>query len=410
MGPSADAGPSDGQCREPDYGWMSLQKVLFYGGYVEVVGTTSAMSDIITMSSMGLIIESKLDRSQIETSPSLDNTLFRMKKSPSITLLVLAMVSAMALSSCAPRVTSYVESTYDPLPRWEEVTALPEGAEVPAGAERLGEVMVGTAHFVPESQGTLEKERELVKKAARHGGGNLFQITEIREPDEKHRLNRIKADVYRYPFADSLGVTVPRALPGLSNYWVLSVQGGWSYWANKLEGIKDDDNSFRPLYTYGAEVIYMRHGWYGLGLKYVGFHTQPKAKESGQNASFWLLGPAVRYEYALHRVPLSFYATMVFGYMQMNTNVTHSEERWGDGHNYWDDVTEWSMLPSFGMGLEAGMDWHLTEHLSAGLSLSVYRGKFALVQGRSWGSDYVGWLGPGTFVPVGASFALRWAL
>ena len=312
--------------------------------------------------------------------------------------------------SCSPRVMSYVESTYDPLPRWEEVSALPKGAEAPVGAERLGEVMVGTAHFVPASQGTLEKEQELVKRAARKGGGNLYQITEIREPDEEHPLNRIKADVYRYPFADSLGVTVPRALPGLRNYWVLSVQGGWSYWANKLEGVKDGDNDFRPLYTWGADVIYMRHGQYGLGLRYAGFHTQPKAKETGRNANFWLLGPAVRYEYALHRVPLSFYATMVFGYMQMNTNTTHSEERFGNGHNYWVDVEEWSFLPSFGMGLEAGMDWHLTEHLSAGLSLSVYRGKFVLVQGPSWGMEYVGWSGPGTFVPVGASFALRWAL
>lgn len=171
-----------------------------------------------------------------------------------INIRFLAMASALLLSSCSPRVTSYVSSPYDPLPRWEEVSALPKGAEVPVGAERLGEVMVGTAHFVPASQGTLEKEQELVKKAARLGGGNLYQITEIREPDEKHRLNRIKADVYRYPFADSLGVTVPRALLGLRNYWVLSFQGGWSYWANKPEGIKDDDNSFRPLYTWGRPL------------------------------------------------------------------------------------------------------------------------------------------------------------
>ena len=323
-----------------------------------------------------------------------------------ITISFLAVISAIALSSCSPRVTSYVESEYDPLPRWEEVTALPEGTAAPAGAERLGEIMVGTAHFVPANQGTLEKEQELVKKAARLGGGNLFQITEIREPDEKHHLNRIKADVYRYPFADSLGVTIPRALPGLRNYWVLSVQGGWSCWANKLEGVKDGDNNFRPLYTWGADVIYMRHGWYGLGLKYVGFHTLPKAKETGRNASFWLLGPEVRYEYSLHSVPLSFYGTMVFGYMEMNANISHYVRKNGA----WEEVREWSFMPSFGMGLEAGMDWHLTEHLSAGLSLSVYRGKFVLVQGHSWGMEYVGWSGPGTFVPVGASFALRWAL
>ena len=323
-----------------------------------------------------------------------------------INIPYLTAIGALALSSCTPRVMSYVSSPYDPLPRWEEVTALPEGTEVPAGAERLGEVMVGTAHFVPANQGTLEKEQGLVKKAARLGGGNLFQITEIREPDEKHHLNRIKADVYRYPFEDSLGVTIPRALPGLRNYWVLSVQGGWSYWANKLEGVKDGDNDFRPLYTFGAEVIYMRHGWYGLGLKYVGFHTQPKAKETGRNASFWLLGPEVRYEYSLHSVPLSFYGTMVFGYMEMNANITHTVRKDGG----WESVTEWSFLPSFGMGLELGADWHLTEHLVAGLSRSVYRGKFALVQGRSWGMEYVGWLGPGSFVPVGASFALRWAL
>ena len=318
----------------------------------------------------------------------------------------MALISALALSSCTPRVMSYVSSPYDPLPRWEEVTALPEGAEVPAGAEQLGEVMVGTAHFVPANQGTLEKEQGLVKKAARLGGGNLYQITEIREPDEKHHLNRIKADVFRYPFSDSLGVTVPHALPGLRSYWVLSVQGGWSYWANKLDGVKGNDNSFRPLYTWGADVIYMRHGWYGLGLKYVGFHTQPKAKETGRNANFWLLGPEVRYEYSLHSVPLSFYGTMVFGYMEMNTNITHLVRNNGA----WDEIAEWSFLPSFGMGLEAGMDWHLTEHLSAGLSLSVYRGKFNLVQGDSWSKEYAGWSGPGTFVPVGASFALRWSL
>ena len=327
-----------------------------------------------------------------------------------INLLLLAMASALALSSCSPRVTSYVESEYDPLPRWEEVTTLPEGAEAPAGAERLGEIMVGTAHFIPASQGMLEKEVDLLKREVRRSGGNMVLLTEVREPDKSHPIYRIKADAFRYPFADSLGVTVPRTLPGLRNYWMLSLKGGGSYWTNPLEGLADNDNSFRPLYTYGAEVIYMRHGWYGLGLRFAGFHTLPKAKETGRNANIWFLGPEVRYQYALQAVPLSFYATMVFGYMQMNTNATHPEERWGNGHNYWADVTEWSMLPSFGMGLELGVDWHLTDHLSASLSLSVYRGQFSLVQGDSWSMDYVGFINPITFIPVGASFALRWTL
>ena len=94
---------------------------------------------------------------------------------------MLIWVCILVLASCAPRITTTISRSYQPLDYREEVIVLGLQDAVPAGAEELGRIKIGDTGFSTNCGWNVVIDKARLE--ARKVGGNAIKITEHIPPN-----------------------------------------------------------------------------------------------------------------------------------------------------------------------------------------------------------------------------------
>ena len=319
----------------------------------------------------------------------------------------------IASVSCSPRVTSHLNTTYEPLPETESVAVLPVGSAVPEAAELLGDVAVNDSGFTSSKNGTYDAVIDLATQEARRAGGNVLLLTEHRKPDYVSSIHRIKADVYHANAADSLHLAmtspVEAAAPADSvavaenesaetvrtkpKSFMLGIWGGGAFRTNRLDpqlsgAERDYMSAMRWGLDYGADAIYYMGGW-GLGLRYnsfrahhcdnASFTTADGVRRSGMldsTSDIWFLGPV-----------LAFRDT--YGEKGNSVNFLYGIGYLGDKEK--EEVPSYYPVTArggtVGFLMELGADFRMTERAYFSVALSYYRGTLNRYRVRTNGTE-----------------------
>ncbi len=116
-----------------------------------------------------------------------------MPRRPAIPVLL----TLFLLGACTAYEEQKVVSQRDPLPDDCSVTVLQPGAALPAGAERLAEVIIDDAGFTTGCD--RKTVREKLRVRACRLGGTTVVIREEHDPSLWSTCYRVIADVYHLP-------------------------------------------------------------------------------------------------------------------------------------------------------------------------------------------------------------------
>ncbi len=103
---------------------------------------------------------------------------------------------ALILIGCSPRVTTNLQTSYDPLNEDEPVAVLGIGEPRPDNSVFLGTVSIGDTGFTMNG-GSYDEVVSLAKERARQAGGNVLRITKHTAPDWVSTIHRIQAEILR---------------------------------------------------------------------------------------------------------------------------------------------------------------------------------------------------------------------
>lgn len=122
-----------------------------------------------------------------------------MIKPKQLTLIILLI----ALSSCAPKITSSLLKSYAPLNYKQEVYVIDIDQIQPKSSELLGEIKVGDSGFSTNCSYAVVVDQAKLK--AREAGGNAIKITWHKPPSVMgSSCHRIKANILRIENIESL--------------------------------------------------------------------------------------------------------------------------------------------------------------------------------------------------------------
>lgn len=113
---------------------------------------------------------------------------------------LLIIVSALLLTSCAPKLSSTMQRTYAPLDYRQEVRVFEMDEQTPPNSEKLGTIKVGDSGFSTDCDYNIVLEK--AKTETRKVGGNALKITKHSLPDMWSTCHRITADVLK---VDNIG-------------------------------------------------------------------------------------------------------------------------------------------------------------------------------------------------------------
>lgn len=103
---------------------------------------------------------------------------------------------ALILIGCSPRVTTNLQTSYDPLNEDEPVAVLGIDEPRPDNSVFLGTVSIGDTGFTMNG-GSYDEVVSLAKERARQAGGNVLRITKHTAPDWVSSIHRIQAEILR---------------------------------------------------------------------------------------------------------------------------------------------------------------------------------------------------------------------
>lgn len=103
---------------------------------------------------------------------------------------------ALILIGCSPRVTTNLQTSYDPLNEDEPVAVLGINDPRPDNSVLLGTVSIGDTGFTMNG-GSYDEVVSLAKERARQAGGNVLRITKHTAPDWVSSIHRIQAEILR---------------------------------------------------------------------------------------------------------------------------------------------------------------------------------------------------------------------
>ena len=103
---------------------------------------------------------------------------------------------ALILIGCSPRVTTNLQTSYDPLNEDEPVAVLGIDEPRPDNSVFLGTVSIGDTGFTMNG-GSYDEVVSLAKERARQAGGNVLRITKHTAPDWVRSIHRIQAEILR---------------------------------------------------------------------------------------------------------------------------------------------------------------------------------------------------------------------
>ncbi len=308
------------------------------------------------------------------------------------------VLMGLALAGCSPRISSYLESDYDPLEAAAEVIVLDKNAAIPDDAESLGIVKVGDTGFTTSENGSYEAVVALVKEQARMAGGNVVRIISHREPDRHSTIHRIEAEVFRVndEFAEEAAqsskqfteeVVSPAVQPVFADAtsFRLAIQGGGTYRLGKAPSnvekvISDHADRLRWGGTYGADATYFFLDYLGAGIKFHGLHVGNR-----ESIIATLDDGSTRVGYLEDRIFVWFLGPVITGRLLTPSKRNALHISYGAGYmGYHDNAT---MLDAYvvkggtlGYMTEIGFDLGLSKHFALGTSLSYYNG--SLTKGK----------------------------
>lgn len=303
-------------------------------------------------------------------------------------------IALCACVACSPRVTSQINSPYEPLSEGDEVKVLQSAAQLPEDAESLGTVAVKETGFVLPKNGIYSVVVGKAQDVARKAGGNMLVITEHRAPDNISSIHRIKAEVYRSSSGEALEYIPQYAMPDYQyedqeveriqkapNQFVVDIYGGggWrtSQIASSAAAYKDHLSALKWGIGYGADMIYYIHGLWGVGLRYsslrshhlgknLPFQDTDGATQRGDidtRTNIWFLGPEISWRGGPEMGKFSLFCSYGVGYMAL--------KQVDEIPSYYPVTSKGATLGGF---LEFGADFALTDQVFFVVSLADYFG------------------------------------
>ena len=312
------------------------------------------------------------------------------------------LFAGLLMVGCSPKVGVNFTNPYPMLEPDDEVVVIERYAPAPDNADKIGSIKVGDTGFTLEKNGTFEKVMNIIDSRSREVGGNVIKITDHRAPDFFSTVHRVNADLYHIDNIMDLkynssgvivrtpgnvmnqsdrgsGYGVVQAVAENEPDWNWSISADVGY-GRRLGKISTDlDASERALVkhlmsgvSYNLQTLYYINSKIGLGLRYNNLRLSNEEYGTlsfenghsetgtlGMKIDLWYAGPVMSFRFPSddgNSMAFIEYGLGLAGY---------------SGKNSINGKYEKSIGTDVGYLFNAGYHLSVTEHLTAGVSVSL---------------------------------------
>lgn len=313
--------------------------------------------------------------------------------------------AGLLLVACSPKVGVTITNPYPMLAPDDEVVVIEKYASAPENADKVGSIKVGDTGFTLGKNGTYDKVMNIIDTRSREVGGNVIKITDHRAPDFMSTIHRVDADLYHIDNIKDLKYNYPGetvytpmivknhddvdseygAAQTVASYepdwkWSISADVGYGRRIGKIN--PNLNESERALVkhlmsgiSYDFQALRYINSKIGLGLRYNDLRLSNEEYGTlsyndgtsetgtlGMNIDLWYAGPVMSF-----RFPSDDGKSMAFIEYGLGL-VGYS------GKNSINGKTETKVGTDSGYLFNAGYHFFVTDHLTAGVSVSLTAG------------------------------------
>ena len=312
------------------------------------------------------------------------------------------LFAGLLMVGCSPRVGITITNPYPMLEPDDKVVVIERLDPAPDNADKIGSIKVGDTGFTLGKNGTYEKVMNIIDSRSREVGGIVIKITDHHAPDFISTIHRVDADLYHIDNImdltyNSPGVTVNTpmkvvnqddrgsgydAAQAIADYepdwnWSISADVGYGWRLGKISS--DLKESERALIkhlmsgiSYNIQALYYINSKIGFGMRYNNLRLSNEeygtltfdngTSETGtldMKINLWYAVPVMSFRFPSDdgkRLAFIEYGFGVAGFSGKNTINRKTETNVGTNVGYLFD---------------AGYHFSVTDHLTAGVSVSL---------------------------------------